>query len=103
MILRSLADRSREKLSEKSPISAGDCTRPPNSGHNPPTNGQFLLPFQTSDVCKEFMPKELSLHLCYDLAGLGGLADVGLFEGLGLSLVGFLEELIAGDDFPQGL
>jgi hypothetical protein len=34
---------------------------------------------------------------------MGGLADVGLFEGLGLSLVGFLEELIAGDDFPQGL
>ena len=45
----------------------------------------------------------LSFHCCYELAGWGRLVLVGLLEGVGLSLVLFFEQLVAGDDFFQGV
>lgn len=42
-------------------------------------------------------------RLCDNLPGFGGLIGVGLFEGLGLGLVGFFEELVAGYDLFQRL
>jgi len=49
------------------------------------------------------MAEELCFHSRDELAGLGGLALVGLLEGGGLGLVLLFELLVAGDDFFQGV